>query len=554
MAFGSVLTAVEDAPSARKSRGAFFTPCEMAEYLADWAIVSRDDLVLEPACGEAEFLIASFKRLIKLGASVEEASRLVEGCELHVESAKAALERCSEYSFKPSIEIGDFFRQRPSKDYDVILGNPPYVRFQVLDRRQKDSFKEVSHRTGYTISALASAWAPFVMHSATFLKKGGRLAFVLPAELLTVNYAASIREFLLEEFADITIVAFDKKVFPEVQEEVVLLLASGYHLGSAGFIKLRQSSDLRGIDEGVDRDFYPDGKGARWMPGLVTPIVGQVLERLDGNGFCRLGDWGKLSLGSVTGNNKYFTLSQDDVRIIGLHDDEVAPISPPGSNHLRRLALTCADYDSMVSQGKKAFLFYPGETPSDAARRYLDFGLEKEVNRGYKCRKRSPWWRVPLASPPDAFVTYMNDYAPGICINEAGVHCLNSVHGLTFAEGYRALGRRLFALSCVNSVTLLSAELEGRAYGGGMLKVEPREAAKLQVPSPELVSANSEELRKLAGGFDARLTGDDLIELRTCVDEILFGDVGIISHDILELIRGSKQKLYERRRCRGGRR
>lgn len=552
MAFGSTLSAVEDTPTERKNRGAFFTPPEMAEYLADWAIVSRDDSVLEPACGEAEFLIASFKRLIKLGASAQNANELIVGCELHADSADAALARCSSYSFKPHIEVGDFFKQRPSKTYNVIIGNPPYVRFQVLDANQKDSFKEVSNRTGYAISALASAWAPFVMHSATFLSEGGRLAFVLPAELLTVNYAASIRAFLLAEFADITIVTFDKKVFPEVQEEVVLLLASGYHSGSAEFIKWRVASDLGGLGESIDRDYYPNAKGARWTPGLVPPAVGEMFENLDRMGFCRLGDWGKLALGSVTGNNKYFTLSSDDVKLIGLREDEVLPISPSGSRHLRKLALTCEDYDNLVSQGKKAYLFYPSVNPSDAACRYLNFGLEKEVDQGYKCRNRKPWWKVPLTEVPDAFITYMNDFAPSICINEARVHCLNSVHGLTFANEHQELGRSLFALACVNSVTLLSSELEGRAYGGGMLKVEPREAANLQVPSPELLSSLRNELEVLKGDRAANLAGNSLIELQEAVDKVLFGDMDSNSLEILRSVRDSKQRLYERRRGRGG--
>lgn len=551
MAYGSVLTADEDAPEARKGRGAFFTPPEMAEYLANWAILSRDDSILEPACGEAEFLIASFRRLLSLGASEKEASERISGYELHDDSAIAALARCSKLSFRPHINVGDFFRQKPRKKFDVVLGNPPYVRFQVLDSKQKDSFREVSSRTGYAISALASTWAPFVMHGASFLNKGGRLAFVLPAELLTVNYAASIRAFLLSEFNDITIVTFDRQVFPEVQEEVVLLLASGYHQGSSDFIKWRQASDLNRIVDAVDRDYYPNNNGERWTPGLVPLAVGNLLDSLDGNSFCRLGDWGRLALGTVTGNNKYFVLNTDDAKIIGLGESEVVRISPPGSNHLRKLSFTAEDYDNLKSCGKRSLLFYPEETPSKAARRYIDFGLGKEVDQGYKCRKRKPWWKVPLTSVPDAFVTYMNDYAPSVCVNEARVHCLNSVHGLTFADEYRELGRTLFALASINSVTLLSSELEGRAYGGGLLKVEPREATRLQVPSPELVSASKERLEAIIANGALTFTGNDLLELSSKVDEALFGNADAMTSDLLEQIRNCKKRLYERRRNRG---
>lgn len=67
MAYGSALSAAEDTPSARKARGAFYTPPELASFVARWAIRSLGDHILEPACGEAEFLVAAFDRLQSLG-------------------------------------------------------------------------------------------------------------------------------------------------------------------------------------------------------------------------------------------------------------------------------------------------------------------------------------------------------------------------------------------------------------------------------------------------------------------------------------------------------
>lgn len=70
MAYGSALSAAEDAPGTRKARGAFFTPPELARFVARWAIRFPGDRVLEPACGEAEFLVAASDRLRSLGANL----------------------------------------------------------------------------------------------------------------------------------------------------------------------------------------------------------------------------------------------------------------------------------------------------------------------------------------------------------------------------------------------------------------------------------------------------------------------------------------------------
>ncbi len=66
-----------------------------------------------------------------------------------------------------------------------------------------------------------------MVHATSFLRTGGRLALVLPAELLSVNYAAPVRRFLLDHFAEVRVVLFEERVFPGVIEEVVLLLAEG---------------------------------------------------------------------------------------------------------------------------------------------------------------------------------------------------------------------------------------------------------------------------------------------------------------------------------------
>lgn len=127
---------------------------------------------------------------------------------------------------------------------------------------------------------------------------------------------------------------------------------------------------------------------------------------------------------------------------------------------------------------------------------YIAQGEIRGVDGRYKCRVRKPWWRVPLpARPADLLFTYMNDVAPQLCDNQSGAFHPNSVHGVFLHDELRALGKELLPIACLNSLTSLSAELEGRQYGGGLLKMEPREAKSLKVPSPSLVERAADALR-----------------------------------------------------------
>jgi adenine-specific DNA-methyltransferase len=111
---------------------------------------------------------------------------------------------------------------------------------------------------------------------------------------------------------------------------------------------------------------------------------------------------------------------------------------------------------------------------SRGAHRYLVAGEVEGVPAAYKCRVRSPWWQVPLVPVADLLLTYMNADTPRLTTNTARVRHLNSVHGVYLNEATAALGRELLPLASLNSLTLLGAELVGRAYGGDAQTRAPR--------------------------------------------------------------------------------
>jgi hypothetical protein len=149
---------------------------------------------------------------------------------------------------------------------------------------------------------------------------------------------------------------------------------------------------------------------------------------------------------------------------------------------------------------------------------YLAEGEAAGIADHYKCRMRRPWYAVPIPhSRPQAFLPYMNHHGPRLIVNDSGARSSNLLHGVMLwptAPDVHAL-----AVAMCSSLTLLSAEIEGRAYGGGVLKLETKEAERVQVPflSAQLVEQFASEFDHV----NALRTAGDLEAIASLVDHIL---------------------------------
>lgn len=531
-----------DSSDLRKARGAFFTPEPIARFIVDWAVRSADEAVLEPSCGEAVFL-----------HQLQHHTGRVVGVELHEASAEVAEQTLRAAGIQASIHTGDFFAHEEYRQYGAVVGNPPYVRFHGWEGEARVVSMRAALRAGVNLGNLASSWAAFTVHSALHLQTGGRLGLVLPAELLTVNYAAPVRRFLLDHFDSVTLVLFEERVFPGVDVEAVLLLADGYApegRGGTDHMSLIQLVNADGLaDLAEARVWSPPSRGARWSAGLMSQTgLAAYTALTSGESFTVLETWGDTSLGMVTGNNKFFCMSPAKARSLGLAKSDVIRLSPPGSTHLRALTFSREAMDKMGEEGAATLLFRPSGEPSPAAWSYIRSGEDLDVDQAYKCRVRKPWWRTPLVRPADLFLTYMNADTPRLASNKARALHLNSVHGVYLRDDLQGVGSALLPLASLNSITLLGAEIVGRAYGGGMLKVEPREADHLPMPSPVLVAKHADALGAIRNKVAAALKGGRLLAAVTLVDEVLLAGV---AQTELQSIREERSRLAARRAARG---
>jgi adenine-specific DNA-methyltransferase len=195
----------------QKEAGAYFTPDPVVSTLLRWAVRDESDRLLDPSCGDGRF-IAGHRNSV--------------GIEQDMDTLGTAIARAP----WALVHEGDFFAwaAETAERFDCAAGNPPFIRYQSFKGDIRARAIGLCARLGADFTGLASSWAPFLVATAGLLKPGGRMAFVVPAEIGRAPYAAPLLDYLVENFATVHVVAVREKLFPYLSEDCWLLFTDGY--------------------------------------------------------------------------------------------------------------------------------------------------------------------------------------------------------------------------------------------------------------------------------------------------------------------------------------
>lgn len=476
-------TRAEDA--VRRLTGVYYTLPVAAEFMANWLVRHEREHILEPSFGDGVFLRAI------TASSRRQNLEQVRITGIEIDEVAEARTRNSLSEIDASLRCSDFLSVSPFP-VQAVIGNPPYVRLRNLPDDQKErGLRTAEAMLGQPMEPSGSVWMPFILHAMRFLTSGGRMALVLPYELTYVRYGRPLWKILGQKFGSLQVLRTHERLFPDILQDVVILLADGYgeHTNAVRYQAFERVEDICENRAVVDEQLPITGllSGQRlFVEALLKPELRSLLQTRVAEVTTPARNRVTFNIGYVSGDKTFFHPTHQVVRQYGLTESALRS-ALTSTRSLKGIGLKT----SALHQENTDHLFLPpGDVLTPEERHYVTWGEETGVSRRYKCQVRDPWFLVPGIRVPDLVLSVFSE-RPVLLINDAGHLASNSLlcgftSGPTSAE---------IVASWYTSLTLLQCELEVHALGGGVMVLIPGEAGNIRLPRQ--VSVQEEHLTSL---------------------------------------------------------
>lgn len=524
----------------QKLRGGYYTPPQIASFLLQWGMsgLFHPD-ILEPSCGDGVFieqmqnLNMDFTSFLGVELDADEADK-ASTIDLH----------------DTQIQNRDFheFCLTTNKHFDLVIGNPPFIRYQYYEDSLQSLAAKIFQKAHLRYSKLTNAWVTFIIGSTLLLKNRGKIAFVVPADILQVSYAKQLRNYLIKTFNQVNIISFEQLVFDDIQQEVVLLLCdkNGSNNHSIDHIDVKDISSLQSLlDEGLHFTAKKVNKDSdKWSYYFLTEEEISFIENLSTKNNSHIGDYASVEVGITTGANQYFTVPKSIVDFYGL--DDFAKPMVGRSVQVSSLDFTTKDWLKNVNKGSRAHLLVFKSKESIAnhagAKEYIASGEAEGVNKGYKTSIRDDWFVIPSIKLSDALFLRRNHLFPRLVLNSAQAYTTDTMHRVFFKP---STNHKAFVASYYNSFSFAHAEIVGRNFGGGVLELMPSEVESIFLPYNEDNAAIFDDI-------DAMLRkGESIDKILDFTDQkILIEKYGYSTEEV-KLGRNIWKKLSSRRLKKG---
>lgn len=536
-----------DQLTADKLRGGFYSPPGLVKACLDrvHALTSGQAAlrILEPSAGDGAFIRGLARH--DLSSQVSH----VTAVEVNIAEAEKCRQSMRANALPGTVIPKSMLNGARSVlgQYEATVGNPPFLRFQFLAEEDRRGALEVARESGVELGGVSNLWIPIFLSALNRLVSDGAFAFIVPAECFTGISASAVRRWLTRNVTELQVDIFPPGSFPTVLQEIVVI--SGRRAGRpVAMPGIRVVEHHGGTPSTWTHEL--DEATTTWTRYLLTPTQLSALSAVSSSkAFHRFSEVARLIVSTVTGANEYFSVDDNTLSRYALETWALPLLAriryAPG------IVFDDSDHKQLAVTGSVRWLLdFSAELPSpEAAKlpsRYLRLGEEQVLNRRYKCRIRAPWYRVPVVNPGRLLLSKRSHRYPRLVLNEAGVVTTDTIYQGHMNARYADHEADL-VVGFHNTVTLLTAELEGRSFGGGVLELVPTEIGRLTVPLIPGISSRLPELDQHVRGLG--VDSESIVE-RT--DALLVDALPDIAIDELVHLRAARMSLLKRRMDRAG--
>lgn len=478
----------------RNRLGQYATPSSLAIEIIDYSksLLSESEKIrfLDPAIGTGAF----YSALLKVLSSDRIETAI--GYEIDSEYVKAASQLWSNTPLK--LTLADFTEVSPPEKeqlkFNFLICNPPYVRHHHLSLKKKEFLRELGIKAaGIQLSGLAGLYCYFLLAAHQWLSKDGLACWLIPSEFMDVNYGEKVKDYLLNQVQLIRVHRFDPS---DLQFEGVLVSTSIVWLKNTKpdqnhFVEFTSGTSISNPILSKRISIKSLKQNSKWSKTTLPDTQKiQIEPKL------RLSDLFEIKRGVATGANNFFILNLEQISKFRIPPEFLTPILPSSRYLLEDEVF--ADEQGNPTLDRQLFLLTCKLQPEELrisypyVWSYLQQGVDAGIPKRYLCQHRSLWYLQEVRNFTPFLCTYMGrsqskSRKPFRFILNHSKAIAPNVYLMMYPKQKLAniLSSHPEQLKVVwqalNSIPTQDLVHEGRVYGDGLHKLEPRELANAAV-------------------------------------------------------------------------
>lgn len=475
----------------RRRFGQFATPYELAKEIVSFGlgILGTDEITfLEPCIGSGAFYSALLNE-----ANGDYIIKSATGIEIDSVYYDCAKKIWGDTGI--NIINDNFANVNPDRRYNFVLANPPYIRHHYLSQDEKAHLVGTEKKeTGIALSGLAGLYCHFILLANKWLAPNAICGWLVPSEFMDVNYGSAMKDYLLNHVHLLRIHRYDpnNSMFLDALVSSCVIWFKNEVVSYDYDVEFTFSGTH---DKPIEKKRVKRSELMKEYKWTRFPVKEIRSGKING---VTLGDFFEIKRGVATGDNNFFIMSRNRISELGMDMSFFRPILP--SPRYLKTDFVSSDRNGIPQIEPQYFLLDCELSEQEIEKKYpatwcyLQSGVEK-TSKKYLCRSRKKWYRQERRESTYFLCSYMgrgkdNSSPIRFILNLSEAIATNSYLMLYPKEKLQQIisvnPNSVYKIwEVLKGISGKEIEEEGRVYGGGLKKIEPRELAK--VPCGDLI-------------------------------------------------------------------